>query len=203
MVARPLHDARRAELINITAQEISRVGLDGATLRHVARAAQSTTGTVNHYFVDKRDLLTATYQSLADGSRERIAGHVSDGMPLLNAVIDAILPLDDQRLATWRVWLAFWGAAIGDEELSLAQQARYETFRAIVVDGLVAEDAAGRLIAGLDLDYEGRRLVAVLDGIAMQVIFHPTLWPPELQWSVVDDHMAQLRAKPKARRARR
>ena len=43
----------------------------------------------------------------------------------------------------------------------------------LLAQALAAEQAAGRLQQDLDLDHEARRLVAVLDGIAVQAVFEP------------------------------
>jgi len=47
--------------------------------------------------------------------------------------------------------------------------------------------------ADLDPAHEARRLVAVLDGIAVQAIFRPDRWPPAEQLQVVEEHLATLR----------
>ena len=46
-------EQRRAELIEVTAREIARVGLERVTLRDIARAGGWTTGIVSHHFVDE------------------------------------------------------------------------------------------------------------------------------------------------------
>jgi len=51
--------------IEVTAREIARVGLERVTLRDIARAGGWTTGIVSHYFVDKRELMIATFRSRA------------------------------------------------------------------------------------------------------------------------------------------
>ena len=84
------HEQRRAQLTEVTAHEIVRVGLEGVRLRDVARAAGWTTGAVSHYFPDKRTLLLATFRSRTElaelalpgdshgrGHPRRQAGHAS------------------------------------------------------------------------------------------------------------------------------
>ena len=134
-------EQRRAELTRVTAGEIARVGLDGVTLREIARAGGWTTGIVSHYFVDKRDLLLATFRSRAEpleiGSTSR-----RRGASMLDAIIDSALPLDEERALNWKVWLAFWGAAVGDPELTAAQQDRHRSFHRAIAQALAAEQAA-------------------------------------------------------------
>ena len=187
------HEARRAELVELTAQEIARNGLDHLTLRDVARSGGWSTGMVSHYFRDKRALLQATFRSRAEHAGRLVLDLVEGGRPPLDAFVEAVLPLDEERLLNWQVWLAFWGSAIGDPELSAAQQARHDSFHADLVSALVAEREAGRLRRDLDLDHEAMRMIMVLDGIALQVVFSPGRWPPEAQRAMVAEHLAGLR----------
>jgi len=185
---------RRAALVDMTAREIARVGLERVTLRDVARVGGWSTGIVSHYFVDKQDLLLATFRSRADVAAACARDQVARGATPLAAFVEAVLPVDADRLLNWQVWLAFWGAAVGDEALSAAQRERHDRFHADLVQALTVERAQGRLRAGLDLRHEALRLITVLDGVAVQVVFEPERWPARKQRRIVDDHLAPLRA---------
>jgi len=187
-------EQRRSELVEMTAREIARVGLERVTLRDVARVGGWTTGIVSHYFVDKRDLLLATFRSRADVAARHARGLVDGGATPLQAFVEAVLPLDAERLLNWQVWLAVWGAAVGDDELSAAQRERHERFHDDLVAALTVERRGDRLRAGLDLAHEALRLITVLDGTAVQVVFEPDRWPARKQRRVVDDHLSTLRA---------
>ncbi len=185
-------EQRRAELIELTAAEIARGGLEQLTLRGLARAGGWTTGIVTHYFVDKQDLLVATFRSRADAGRRRWEAAIGAGASPLEAIVDSALPVDDDRLASWKVWLAFWGAAVGDDELTSVQLERHRSFTERVERALATERDEGRLRSDLDLAYEALRLVAALDGIAVQVVLQPDRWPADQQRRMVDDHLAPL-----------
>src|SRR5487761_1105114 len=123
------HDERRRRITDATAREIERVGLAQVRLRDVAKAAGWTTGAVSHYFTDKRELLLATFRSRTELAHARFEAAVAAGGGMLDAKLESVLPLDDERLLNWKVWLAFWGAAVGDAELAAEQRHRYEVFR--------------------------------------------------------------------------
>lgn len=190
------HSQRRAELTDATAREIARVGLDGVRVRDVARAAGSTSGLLTYYFTDKRELLLATFRDRTEHARRRIADALTHGRGELDAMVDVLLPIDDDGVLTWKVWLAFWGAAVGDDVLADEQRHRYEVFTTGLVHALGAEAAAGRLRPGLDLVHEARRLATVIDGIAVQALFAPAVWPAATQRRVVDEHLATLSPDP-------
>jgi AcrR family transcriptional regulator len=186
-------EQRRAELVDLTARQIARLGLERVTLREVARAGGWSTGIVSHYFSDKRDLLLATFRSRAEHAGSHARELVGHGVVPLDAFIEAVLPLDDERLLNWQVWLAFWGSAVGDEELSAAQQGRHDSFQHDLMGALAFEQAHGRLRHDVDLEHEALRLIMVLDGIALQVVFSPDRWPPSAQRRMVDEHLSTLR----------
>jgi len=186
-------ERRRRELIDLTAQQIARLGLERVTLREVARAGGWSTGIVSHYFHDKRELLLATFRSRAETAGLLARSLVEQGRAPLDAFLDAVLPLDEERLLNWQVWLAFWGSAVGDDDLSAAQRERHDSFQHDLVDALEVEREQGRLRAGLELEHESLRLIMVVDGIALQAVFSPERWPASAQRRMVAQHLEGLR----------
>ncbi len=194
-------DERRAALIAATSDAIARDGLANVTLRSIARSAGWTTGIVTHYFTDKRELLMATFDHHADLARARIVEATATGAPLLDAAIDAALPLDADRLRNWRVSVAYLGAAIGDDEMVRLHRARTDTFLATIREGLAASDAAGRLAPGLDLDDEAQRLVGTIQGLAVQAVLDPERCTPQLQRRHIAAHLRSLTRPARTRKA--
>ena len=50
--------------------------------------------------------------------------------------------------------------------------------------------------AGLDVDLEGERLYAVLDGLAVHAVTRPSALPPDRARAVLAAHLAALRDTP-------
>lgn len=188
-------DERRAALIDATSREIAERGLANVTLRSIARVNGWSTGIVTHYFTDKHELLMATFNERADRSRRFIEREVASGVPLLDAAIAAALPLDDERLIDWRVYLAYMGAAVGEVELLDLLRERQRRFVATMAAGVAEGMAARRLRAGLDAEHEAERLVALVNGIATQAILDPARFPATVQRRIVDDHLGTLMMK--------
>jgi AcrR family transcriptional regulator len=185
-------DERRAELIAATSAEIASRGLANVTLRSVARARGWTTGIVTHYFADKRELLMATFRERADRARRHIEEQVATGIPLLDAAVDAALPVDDERMLDWRVFLAYMGASIGEEELDALLRDRQQRFHDTLREGILDEIGAGRLPVDVDPDHGSTRLLATLNGVATLAVLTPDRWPPAIQRAVVAEHLAAL-----------
>jgi hypothetical protein len=82
----------------------------------------------------------------------------------LKMVLEEALPLDDERLAEWRVWLAFWAAAATTPPLAAENRRRYARWRDLV-SGLVAGMIGNTDDAGLETDL----VVALVDGLGLNL----------------------------------
>ncbi len=173
------------------ARVIAQAGLGGASLRDVAAEAGATTGTLTHYFADKRELLLFTLRASLEQVRRARPGGDGDG---LRALLERALPLDEDRVLHWRVTLAFCAQAGDDEELASVQQRAYRSFHREVEACLAAGVAEGRLRADLEPAEEAANLIAVADGVAVQALFDPSAWPAERQRAALARHLDVLAA---------
>lgn len=180
-------DVRRREIVEATIRLIARGGLEAATMRDIAAEAGWTTGVVNHYFADKRELLRST---LTHSIRRRLAsrGHAEVRAPAqrLRDELAAALPLDDEGRMHWLVTAAFLSQAAGDAELAGVQRDAYRAFRANVAELVVESDGVEMPVA---LE-RAERLIASIDGVAMQAMFDGESWPAERQLGLLDAALA-------------
>lgn len=176
-------EARRQELAVAAARVIARTGIEGASMREVAAEAGWTTGTLVHYFRNKRELLRFTLETSLDQRRARRAGReaLSPEAALRETLLGA-LPLDDESRAHWLVTVAFCSGAGGDADLADIQRDAYRDFRGNVAELVVAADR----VAPAGSTIEAERLIAAADGIALQALFDPESWPAERQVAALD-----------------
>jgi AcrR family transcriptional regulator len=154
----------------------------GANLRDVAAEAGLTTGSLTHYFADKRELLLFTLNASLDKRRaHRPRSDTGDALEDLRELLDGVLPIDDEVRLHWVVTLAFAAQASGDDELAAVQRDEYRRFRRTVRVLLDRSVSAHQLRADLDVDQEAEWLIAVVDGIAVQALFDPEGWPSDHQ----------------------
>lgn len=181
-------EERREELTDAAARLIARAGIGAATMRDVAAEAGLSTGSLTHYFADKRELLLCTFQ--ASLSRRRTVGGSRPTEPsrALRASLEGALPLDDDRRRHWMVTVAFCAQAAGDDELATAQRDAYREFR----DNVTRLVEKAELASGTEAQALAERLIAAVDGIAVQALFDPETWPPEHQLATLDVAMARL-----------
>jgi AcrR family transcriptional regulator len=179
------HDWRRAELVDATWRVIAEEGVEAATVRRIAEAANCTTGRVTHYFANKGEVLRAALRQVHGATVERMLAHLGgdDPVEVLRSVLLEVLPLDDTTRLEWQVWLAFFGLAAADPELRAEQGRRNGEWRAFL-DQLVERAApalpADRRSASVDV------MVAAIDGLGAQAVLDPGRFPRRRLRAAVD-----------------
>lgn len=187
---------RRARVAAAARAVIARDGLDATSVRRVAAEAGSSTTIVTHYFADKRALMMAAIEDGYAAATSRMAARVEEGpggLPTLRAVLLEALPLDAERAAEARVWMAFWSMAVVHPDLRAVQGAGYRAWRELVVR--VLDEAAGRgeVAAGLDPEAVGEQLMCLVDGLLMQATLEPARLSAARQVELLDAALAGLR----------
>ena len=107
------HDARRQHIAATAAELVGARGLEALTFRNVAEAAGSSTTVLTHYFTDKRDLLSSTFEVVAARSGARFDDAQRSGGSLREC-LEALLPLDPERQTEWRLLTCYWGMGVSD-----------------------------------------------------------------------------------------
>jgi len=183
-------DARRSEVARIAARLIAAGGLDGASMRQIARAAGCSTAVVSHYFHDKRELMLFTYREAMIETVARARRRRERGGSVVWCV-EAILPLDRRRRDNWKIWFAFWGMAMADPEFMAQQQQSGREARLLMAELLEAMPNAAT-IAPETRDIQARRLLVVVSGIATQATYDPADWPAARQRALLAAEIAAL-----------
>jgi len=188
------HEARRRDIAEAAVQVIGEQGIDNARLIDVARAAGATTGAITHYFDDKNALLLAALDHVAQRILHELhAAPTQSPISVDNLIARActVLPIHEEGMRDWRVWLCFFSRAIADPALARINKAYYEEFR----DGLGAAierlQRAGKLEPALDPHITADSMLAAIDGIGVRATLEPEEWPAERQKSQLE---AMLRA---------
>ena len=179
-------EERRVELTDAAARLIARSGIGAATMRDVAAEAGLSTGSLTHYFADKRELLLCTFQASLSGRRSLRTARDLDPAVQLRATLEGALPIDDDRRRHWMVTVAFCAQAAGDDELATAQRDAYREFRDHVTRLVQRCDIA----AGEAAISVAERLITQVDGVAIQALFDPESWPADRQLAILEVALA-------------
>lgn len=170
------HDERHRTIAAAACATIADVGLEGTTLAAVARRCELTTGAIAHYFPNKDALLEAALRESYRCQVERMDARVADGASLCTVMLES-LPTSAESRELMRVWLAFWGRAIGDEGTARVQRRVHALWLTRVEREIERAVAAARLPATIDVTEEAEALIAQVRGLCIRALFAPRSWP--------------------------
>lgn len=191
------HDERRIELARAAVKVIDRLGLDGATLREIAREAGYSTGVIGHYFNSREDVMLAALGSVMDHTTQRMAevALIHRGLKAAHELSAELLPLDKRRTRENRVWLIYGAEAINEKRLRKAYLQYDERVKNLIRTTLEQAIADGELSDSVDPELEAYRLLALSDGISLQALFDREYWTDERQLAAMDVHIDDLRRR--------
>lgn len=185
-------EERRQKVVAVASRLIAEAGLEAVTVRDVALAAECSTAIVSHYFHNKKELLFLTYQASIDRATERTDVAVGPEGTDLRGFLAQIMPLDEERLIEWKIWVAFWAKAVSDPEIAAAQRDCVRRTRGNILRVLTTLHERGALVERLDLREEAKRLLVLIMGMAVQVMFDPEDWSNARQHELVDGQLRRL-----------
>jgi AcrR family transcriptional regulator len=166
------HDVRRREIARAVLRVVAREGVRGVTIRRIADEAGWSTGVINHFFGDKKGLLLAAIREAARGVGDRMSStrQIESADERIRALLEAGMPLDDERAAMCRIFFYFWAEGIVDPELGAELASYYAWWRAQVKAAVGDAQLQGRF-ASFDAGDLSESLVALADGLGVQSMF--------------------------------
>lgn len=177
-------EQRRSELAAAVARVIARSGIEGASMRQVATEAGWTTGTLVHYFADKRELLQFTLEASLERRRaQRFDRALLGPRAAIHQTLASALPIAEESRQHWIVTIAFTAQAHSDPALSATQRDAYREFRTYLAQLILDDDVNSTRETAM---VEAERLIALVDGVALQALFDPDSWPAERQLEALE-----------------
>jgi TetR/AcrR family transcriptional regulator, transcriptional repressor of bet genes len=168
-------EARRSDLIEATIRCIADYGIAGASVEKITETAGVSRGMVRHYFGSKSQLLTESFQRLADEFRSVLqegdgeADRDPEGL-VRKVIVDTFHAprFSPERL---HAWFGFWHAARSFTDLQRINEQIYSEQRTRYRELLRAAAAKrGRLI---DDKQAGYALAALADGVWLELLIDP------------------------------
>lgn len=162
-------NAQREAVLRATWRTIARCGVTGATVRRIAQEASVSTGFISHYFHDKKEVLAAALKLSNEQSQKRLFACAEGrrGLGGLRAVIEAVLPLDEERRLEWLIWVTFWSSAASDPALAREWRRGRDGWRTTLVRLLLEAKADGEIRPDVDAGHEADRLVVLIVGLGL------------------------------------
>ncbi|MEO8115483.1 MAG: TetR/AcrR family transcriptional regulator [Phenylobacterium sp.] len=195
------HNERREIFAAAALRVIVREGIAGLTVREVAREAGFTTGALTHYFHSKDQLLIEASEHSATLVRAQMerAEKSSPAISAIRKVVALALPLTPEIRGYWRIWVGYWERSSYDDEVARVMRLRYEEWRARLGALLARAQAEGDVAPDVDIRQAAESLVALVDGIGVQVLLGVTRIPPARQRAMFDLWLDTIRAGSKGR----
>ena len=187
------HD-RRIEVSEAAWRVILREGLDRTSMRAIAQEMDCTTGVVTHYFRNKQELIVfALHQVTArlKAMMQATTTNISTTEQLV-AMLSAFLPLDDERQAILKVWVAFLGYAVGRDSLMTEHQQSAAQLRELILQHLQALQSAQLIRADVDPEVEANVLLALLNGLSLDSLIQSTPLSSDQQVNVIRRYVENM-----------
>ena len=191
------HDAQRTKFAEAAMRLIANHGLEGVTMRSVAKEAGLSYGSLFHYFDSKDELLLNAIGQLMQSQTARFDEFVGQhsGLDALEQLLcdDAII--DKSSRDSWLVWLTFLYKA--------ALQEAFADMHADLINGWLARISgllkeaidAGELRPDFDIRLEALALWTYSAGVGQMGLLDPKLLPPRLQKKLISNYIDKLRLK--------
>jgi AcrR family transcriptional regulator len=189
MARRTDHSERREAFAAAALRVIMRAGVGGLTVREVAKEAGFTTGALTHYFHSKDQVLIEASEYSAKLVRPRMERKARkiDTLRALRGVVEEALPITAAVRGYWRIWFGFWERAAYNPAVAKVMRARYDEWRGRLAVLISRAQAEGTAPATFDADLAAQELVALVDGIAIQVLLGTGRIPASREREIIDN----------------
>ncbi|MBN9388515.1 MAG: TetR family transcriptional regulator C-terminal domain-containing protein [Chloroflexi bacterium] len=160
---------RRAAVIKAAQECLAEYGYENTTMQAIAQRANCSTGTVNHYFKNKEDVLISAMRSASRSVGERmrqVMEETANPWRRLDKIIALSLPDSEDDRREWYISLTFWVKAINNPRLRHLNEVRFgswfELIRSIIEDGI-----RSGTFRSLDPDMATLSLIGIIDGLGV------------------------------------
>jgi AcrR family transcriptional regulator len=198
------HEQRRRQFAAAALAIISRGGLEALTMRDVAKEAGFTTGALTYYFQSKDDVLIAVSEHGAETVRpmmdEAAAGQ--SARVALRDLLHTILPTSTAMKAQWRCWLAFWERGAHSPQVQRVMRERYFEYMNRVSSVIRRAQEQGEAPRDIDVEHVAREIIALIDGLGVQVLLGAGKFTSVAQRQFVDQ-LVEARLGPVPERVRK
>jgi AcrR family transcriptional regulator len=173
----------------------------------VAKEAGFTTGALTHYFQSKDELLIAASEAGADVVRPEMddAATGESARAALRDLLYTVLPTSPAMKAQWRFWMAFWERAAHSPQVQRVMRERYFEYTNRVATVIRRSQEQGETPRGVDAETVAREIIALIDGIGVQVMIGSRKFTNAVQRQYVDDlletRLGPVRDAPRRKRA--
>jgi AcrR family transcriptional regulator len=170
---------RRAAIVRATIRCLARDGYARLTMKRVAAEAGLSPGILHYYFRDKRAILASAAATVTGDLDRRVAAETRsarDALARLRALLHACFRAATENRDFWTVFIELWGEALHDRELARLNRHAYARARRFL-GASVARGTASGAFRAVVADEAAALILAIVDGLSLQLTFDPALMP--------------------------
>jgi AcrR family transcriptional regulator len=148
-----------------------RDGLEGTSLRRIAREGSYTTGVLSHYFADKSELISACFEWTMRTWLDRVEREIRDAPTAEESLcrfVAIAVPHAEERHAEWRLWLNFVVTAARDPQLAELLVETDRRWESLVAEAVVRWREAGVITSALPDEQQAVILARLGDGLGLR-----------------------------------
>ncbi|MGG3572943.1 TetR/AcrR family transcriptional regulator [Bacillus gobiensis] len=186
------HNKRKEQIAEATWRVILDKGMEGATVRNIAKEAGLSLGSLRHYFSTQDELLMFAMNLVEERVTDRINKIATQDIPLKEKILKILLeivPKNQETMAEMEVWFAFTfhmrhrnnKLKDHDDKILLGMKN--------IVNYL---HESRLLIDHLDKDTEAERLYALVDGLALHAMLEPERVNQQRVLTVLESHLHSI-----------
>ena len=164
-------EERKRVIAEATWQVILEKGMEGASVRNIAKEAGLSLGALRHYFSNQDELLVYAMDLVMEDVNRRIEQVLQEDLPLQEQVLKVllqVLPVERQSMLEMEVWFTYVASVKHKKEEANVPFNALSAGMEKIINGLAVY---GLLREGQDLEMEVERLYAVVDGLAVHALF--------------------------------
>ena len=187
------HTERRAAIALAAAAAIAEIGLEGTTVREIARRSGFSKGIVEHYFTGKADIIAAALGQMNARylAREQQQTRGLKGLEALRARVYCVLPLDKETRQEWKIRLAFWSVAAIDDDARKEQRLRLKLTRERFKADLEQAVELGEINRTCDTEHTATKLGLFMVGTSCSALMDSRYYHKNLLIELIEDILQQ------------
>lgn len=165
-------DARMGDILGAALRVFARRGTDAATMQEIAAEASLSAGAIYRYFTNKEDLVRAVFENAIAENRRMFEEAASGASSPFEALVRAGYgALDDAEASGGCIDLDLSIAAMRDEaQLRPVYREMHAEVTAMVAGLVRSAQSSGEIGKELDADLLGRVLVALVNGLRLEML---------------------------------
>lgn len=163
-------EVRRRLILAAAGRCIAARGVEGTTVREIAKEAGVSNGTITYHFSGIEQILAEALRQASEGFTRRYldeaAAHPGT-RDRLRYIVEVNLPVDEEQRGLWRLWLELWAKAAREPALAAVHSERHGFERAAIA-GIIDRAVADGEIDPTDGSAFALEFVGMLDGLGLQ-----------------------------------